>query len=269
MTLHNATAQPGLTWEKDGIVLIEDAFRGDALARLQQWVTELEQMPGTATELLQYDEKTPSGDSRRCRTENFVPYHEGLRNLITTGQIPQLVGELLGEEARLYKEKINYKAPGGAGFAPHQDAPAYPFVQQTVACMVAVDEATLENGCLEIVRGSHQKQLTTDENGCIATVVAEKLKWEPLPVRAGSLLFFHCYVPHRSGSNTSEHKRRAIYLTYNGASDGDLRADYYAAKIPELAANPERFSLIGHFTGSVTPVTSEGSSDERGHRQDP
>lgn len=262
MTLTHTMAHPGLSWEKDGIVLIEDALTGDALARLQQWVTELEQLPGTTTGLLQYDEKTPSGDSRRCRTENFVPYHEGLRNLITTGQIPRLAGELLGEEARLYKEKVNYKAPDGAGFLPHQDAPAYPFVQQTVACMIAVDEATIENGCLEIVRGSHQRQLTTDENGCVATEVAERLTWEPLPVRAGAIVFFHCYLPHRSGPNTTAHKRRAIYLTYNGASDGDLRADYYAAKMPELAANPDRFSLIGHFNGSVRAVTGEGADEE-------
>ena len=47
---------------------------------------------------------------------------------------------LLVEQAVLYKEKINYKLVGGAGYAPHQDAPAYPFIATHVSCMVAVDD---------------------------------------------------------------------------------------------------------------------------------
>lgn len=253
MNLEESPAASPPTWENDGILVLERAIEGDRLAQLRNWVTELEQVPGTIDGLLQYDETVDGGERRRCRTENFVPFHDGLRNLLTEGVIPRVAGTLLGEDAVLYKEKINYKAPQGAGFLPHQDAPAYPFVKNTVACMVAVDDATLENGCLEIVRGAHGVQLPTDEQGCIAPAVAETLVWELLPVPAGSLLFFHCYVPHRSGANTSDHTRRAIYLTYNGISDGNLRDDYYAAKLADLADHPERLSLIGHFMGAAAP----------------
>lgn len=244
-------------WETEGIVVMEDAISGDALARLQEWVSEISQQPGTAEGLLQYDESTPDGQTIRCRTENFVPFHEGLRDLVTTGLIPQIASDLLGEEALLYKEKINYKAAGGAGFAPHQDAPAYPNVRQTVACMIAVDDATIENGCLQVARSRHQEELPTDDGGCIDPAVAETLRWEHVPVKAGTLMWFHCYVPHRSGPNVSTGTRRAIYLTYNAASDGNLREAYYAEKIPALAANPDRLSLISHFTGSASPVTGE------------
>ena len=61
---------------------------------------------------------------------------------------------LLGEPAVLYKEKVNYKLPGGAGYAPHQDAPAYPFVAKHVSCLVAIDDAGIDNGCLEVVSGA-------------------------------------------------------------------------------------------------------------------
>lgn len=242
------------TWRTDGILVLPDALSGDELDRLRNWVDDLETTPGSSNGLLQYDEDTRDG-VRRCRTENFVPYHAELRALITTGRIPQIASDLLGEEAVLYKEKVNYKAPGGAGFAPHQDAPAYPFVRNTLACMIAVDESTVANGCLEVVRGAHHRQLTTDSGGCIAPVAAERLAWEPLPVAAGTLVFFHCYVPHRSGTNTSQATRRAIYLTYNAASEGDLREQYYTAKIPKLAADPSRLSLIGHFSGNARPST--------------
>ena len=50
-----------------------------------------------------------------------------------------------------FKEKINYKLPGGEGFGAHQDAPAFSSFGQRfhVTLLVAVDPQTLENGCLE------------------------------------------------------------------------------------------------------------------------
>ncbi|MGM0724328.1 UNVERIFIED_ORG: phytanoyl-CoA dioxygenase PhyH [Dietzia maris] len=243
-------------WATDGLLVIEHALSHADLTRLQDWVQDLEHRPGTPQTLLQYDETTPDGTRRRCRTENFVPYHHELRSMLTTGHIPGVAAALLGEPAMLYKEKINYKAPGGAGFAAHQDAPAYPYITNTLACMIAVDDSTLDNGCLEIARGHHAAQLPTDSRGCVEPAVADTLPWEPLPVAAGSLVFFHCYVPHRSGPNNATSTRRAIYLTYNAASDGDLREAYYARRIRDLAAHPDRLSLIGHFAGTAQPANN-------------
>ena len=59
-----------------------------------------------------------------CRAENFIPYHEAVQNLCST-EIRSVVSQLFGEEAKLFKEKINFKLPGGSGFACHQDSPAY------------------------------------------------------------------------------------------------------------------------------------------------
>ena len=94
-----------------------------------------------------------------------MPFHEGLRALLTTGPMLDAASALLGEPAVLYKEKINYKLPGGAGYAPHQDAPAYRFVERHVSCMVAVDDALIDNGCLEVVSGMHHEVLPTDDDG--------------------------------------------------------------------------------------------------------
>jgi len=154
----------------------------------------------------------------------------------------------------LYKEKVNYKLPGGAGYAPHQDAPAYRFVETHVSCLVAVDDATLGNGCLEVVEGHHREILPTDESGCIRPDVVEALDWQPVEVRAGQTLWFHSRTPHRSGPNRSGEPRRALYPTYNARSEGDLRASYYRQKLAELAEagdDPERVpvSLIGDFQG--------------------
>ncbi|MDH4077137.1 MAG: phytanoyl-CoA dioxygenase family protein [Acidimicrobiia bacterium] len=50
------------------------------------------------------------------------------------------------------------------------------------------------------------------------------LDWRPVDVAAGDLVVFDSYTPHHSGPNTTDRPRRALYLTYNAASGGDMRA---------------------------------------------
>ena len=227
----------------------------DDTATLRTWVDDLMTWPDTGP-WLHYREQTETGP-RLCRTENFVPSHPGLRALLTEGALLAVAGLLLGEDAVLYKEKINYKAAGGAGYSPHQDAPAYPFIASHVSCMVAIDDADGHNGCLEVVSGAHQDLLPVDDRGCIRADVVEALHWDPVPVRAGATLWFHSRTPHRSGPNRSDRDRRALYPTYNARSEGDLRDAYYREKLAAFAAEGDvadrvRVSLIGDFEGTPT-----------------
>lgn len=164
-----------------------------------------------------------------------------------------MAGLLLGEEARLYKEKINYKLAGGAGYAPHQDAPAYPFIDAHVSCMIAVDDADAENGCLEVVGGCFDRVLSMNEVGCIDDSVVATLEWTSAPVRSGQTLWFHSRTPHRSGPNRTDRDRRALYPTYNALSEGDLRDEYYRTKLALMAERSVgknvQVSLIGDFQG--------------------
>ena len=230
-----------------------------AAETLRAWVDDVSSWPDDGGEWLHYREMTADGP-KLSRTENFVPFHEGLRSLLTGGPMVATASALLGEPAVLYKEKINYKLAGGAGYAPHQDAPAYRFVTTHVSCMVAVDDATLGNGCLEVVSDLHHDLLPVDADGCIRSDVAESLDWMPVEVRAGETLWFHSRTPHRSGPNESAVPRRALYPTYNAAAEGDLRTDYYRQKAEELAAagpgNRVPVSLIGDFQGRPVDVSS-------------
>jgi hypothetical protein len=219
----------------------------DDVEAVQRWVAEVSSWADDDGEWLHHRELTDTGP-QLCRTENFVPFHEGLRALLTTGAMLETASALLGEPAVLYKEKINYKLPGGAGYAPHQDAPAYRFVATHVSCLVAVDDALLDNGCLEVVSGRHQELLPMDDAGCIHPDVVAAMTWAPVEVRAGETLWFHSRTPHRSGPNLGPTPRRALYPTYNARSEGDLRAAYYEQKRSELGESTA-VSLIGDFQG--------------------
>jgi hypothetical protein len=233
--------------------VLTDTLDAEGVAELRSWVDDIATWPIDGDGWLQHQEMTDSGP-QLCRSENLIPFHEGMRTLLTAGSVPDTAGRLLGEPAVLYKEKINYKLPGGAGYSPHQDAPAYPFVASHVSAMLAIDDATADNGGLEVVPAMFAEVLPTDDTGCIRADVVADMVWQPVDVAAGQTLWFHSRTPHRSGPNRSSTPRRALYPTYNAASEGDLRTDYYREKLAsfEGADAPEdrvRVSLIGDFQG--------------------
>jgi len=231
--------------------VVADLIPPFARARLGEWVDEVAVLPD-ASGVLHHREATDIGP-QLCRSEHFLDLHAGMRDLLCTGAVLEIASALLGEPALLYKEKINYKLPGGAGYSAHQDAPAYPMIDTHVSAMIAVDDADGDNGGLELVSGCFDAVLPTNERGCIDPAIAETLEWEPVAVPGGSMLWFHSRTPHRSGPNRSTRPRRALYPTYNAAREGDRRAEYYAAKRTAFATTPPgdraRVSLIGDFEG--------------------
>ena len=237
-----------------------DALDDATVAALPGWVEAVAAWPEDAAEVLQHYEMTDAGPAL-CRSENFVPFHAALAALLRTGPVIEVASALLGQPAVLYKEKVNYKLPGGAGYSPHQDAPAYPMISEHVSAMIPVDDAGLTNGCLEVVSGCYDEVLPMDERGCIDAATVARLEWEPVPLAAGQTLWFHSRTPHRSAPNLSDQPRRALYPTYNAASEGDLRDAYYATKAAAFAdgasSDRARVSLIGDFEGR--PVPESGS----------
>jgi hypothetical protein len=231
--------------------VVVDAVPPPARAALARWADEVAALP-EGSGVLQHREATDHG-AQLCRSENFVPTHPELRALLCDGPLVEVASRLLGEPAVLYKEKINYKLPGGAGYSPHQDAPAYPMISTHVSAMIAIDDADDGNGGLELVTDCFDAVLPTDARGCIEPGVAATLEWVPVALPAGSTLWFHSRTPHRSAANDSHRPRRALYPTYNAASEGDRRAEYYAHKRAAFAradhGDRALVSLIGDFEG--------------------
>ena len=225
-----------------------------AVARLERWA--IDGGPG-----LHHFEQTDAG-AVLARSEDFVHDEPVLCELIEGGVIVGILGALFDEPAVLFKEKVNFKQPGGGGFAPHQDATAYRFVDHHISCMVPLDPSTPASGCLYVAPGFETGQLPTDERGRIAEATASGLDWRPAPVEPGDLLFFDSYTPHYSDTNTTTRARRAAYLTYNAASLGDHRDRYYADKRAEFADEGDdfdgqrvRISITDDFLGKPVPGT--------------
>lgn len=139
----------------------------------------------------------------------------------------------MGDSATLFKEKINFKLPGGAGFTAHQDAPAFSDFgpEYHITMMISVDPSHSGNGGLEFSRCLPAGELLPQRSdGSIDTSTANALDWSPLPKEAGDIVFFDSYIPHRSPMNHSSDCRRVLYITYNRMRDGQVRVSYYQQK---------------------------------------
>jgi 2-aminoethylphosphonate dioxygenase len=166
------------------------------------------------------------------RVEDFCPQHPQFDALVRGGRLQAAVERLIGEPAVLFKDKINFKMPGGGGFEAHQDQAAgwSRYAPLFITAMISVDAATLENGCLEIAAGPRLQHLIGPEWEPLSGDVLKHCDLRPAPTPPGDALFFDSYVPHASNPNLTQTARRVLYLTYNRAVDGDQRARYYADK---------------------------------------
>lgn len=167
--------------------------------------------------------------------------------------LADVAAQLMEEDTVLLKDKINFKQSGGGGFTAHVDEPAY-FGLSSAFCtaMIAVDDATLENGCLEVAPGV---EMSWDDDTRTDTVLTSEeenaLTWLPLPAKRGSAIFFTGRIPHRSAANMSMKQRRAIFLTFNRAADGDRRSEYFDTKWNSIVPH----ALVGtDFAGKLMPL---------------
>jgi 2-aminoethylphosphonate dioxygenase len=187
-----------------------------------------------------------------CRTENVSACHTGIAALVD-GPLRDIATEALGEPASAFKDKINYKHPGGAGFRPHQDRVAYPGVAQVLSILVAIDECTTESGCLWLA-GGVDEVLPTDDRGVVRDDVVASLRWEPVELAAGDAVLLDGLAPHYSQANRSDRRRRVLVASYAPAREGYSREHYYSARADTMRRASEedgrfRISTLADFDG--------------------
>ena len=171
--------------------------------------------------------------------------HPAFEEIRTNAKFPALLEPLIGTSLKQYINQINFKMPGSdIAFPWHQDIrPTPAFTNQSqnyVQTIIAVDEASTDNGCLHLVPGSHKlgdlkaKRYAAgqiEEHVDISTAVA----CEAAP---GDVILFTSFTVHGSVPNTTDQPRRS-YI------NGFVRAD--ACTIGKWA----------FLDGKPVPVTSD------------
>ncbi|MBN9657006.1 MAG: phytanoyl-CoA dioxygenase family protein [Acidobacteria bacterium] len=153
--------------------------------------------------------------------------------------------KLLNDEVYHYHSKMIMKdARVGGAWAWHQD---YGYWYQNgvlspdlCSASIAVDRATRENGCLQVVPGSHKlgridHLLTGEQAGADRERVDAILQRFPLvhvEMERGDVLFFHSNLLHRSDENRSEHPRWSMICCYNAAKNDPYKESHHPRYTP-------------------------------------
>lgn len=226
---------------RNGYLVVPRLYDAAEMRDITAWTESMAALPETPGKWMKYfeDSRNHPGERILCRMEDFEPYHEGFSHLLLHGKMQQAVSDLFGEPAVLFKEKINFKLPGGDGFKAHQDVQAGwdTYSQLHITALVTIDPCTVENGCLEMAEYEHKLQLIGEKWKPLAE---DAVPWKTLPTQPGDAVFFDSFIPHRSGPNLTSDPRRVLYVTYNRLSEGDHRRAYYDDKRRSYPPDCER-----------------------------
>ncbi len=244
MKTSRLSAQETAAFERDGFLVIRGMYSPAEIAQVSRWTDELaSRTPARGREMAYYEDSlTEKGKRILSRIENFSEHHQGFGRLVRGERMIGTASELLGGPAALFKEKINFKLPGGGGFAPHQDIqPGWDdYASYFISVLVTIDPSTAENGCLELAAGRHKRGLIGRKWKPLEGRELEGLEFFKYPMEPGDTAFFDCFVPHQSLPNLTDKPRRNLYLTFNRAADGDHRAKYFADKRKSFPPDSER-----------------------------
>ncbi len=228
-------------FKDQGFVIFRKAFNTVEAQTIQDWTVELTESPEEPGRHWVYHE--PSLVDKELslinRIENMTPFHAGFR-ILADSLLPS-VAQLFGEEAILFKDKINFKMPGGDGFKPHQDSQAgwEVYAGYFISVLVCIDPATHENGCLQLAHRP-ETELVGPEWEPLTESETAKMTFLPVETEPGDIIYFDSYTPHMSNPNMTARPRRLYFATYNRLSEGDHRAAYYADKRRNFPPDIER-----------------------------
>ncbi|KAF7303928.1 Epoxidase subunit a [Mycena indigotica] len=224
---------------------------------MSAWTDEIKTAPRKPTTYLHYEELDQQGNRTLSSTEDYARHHMGFNTLFRGESMREFLHRLLGEEMLLFKEKINYKAPRSGGFKPHTDAPAYitiPNIGHVAAVMIAVDAQTAENGCLEVVAGTHKlhSNIPVGQDHCLDADWIATQTWIPLYLERGQIVVFDSHLAHRSGENQTDKGRAAIFATYNALNGaGDQHQAYYVDRRKLWPATEDRLPGEDYAEGAA------------------
>jgi ectoine hydroxylase-related dioxygenase (phytanoyl-CoA dioxygenase family) len=233
------TEQQIADYNKNGFVILKGLLKSEEVKQLRTKAKSDREMDKHA--YLRDD-----GTGARVRLSLWNHPGNGIYGMIARShKVVDSVEQLLEDEAYHYHSKMIMKeAKVGGAWAWHQDY-GYWYENGVLSpdlcsVYVAVDEATKENGCLQVIRGSHKlgrinHVLSGDQAGADLERVEEikkRLELVYVELEKGDAVFFHSNLLHRSDKNESENPRWAMICCYNAKSNNPYKESHHPRYTP-------------------------------------
>ncbi len=252
-------------FDADGFVIVRGMFDAEEVDLLRR---AMEEDPEVSSHLI--DRLDAQGAATRIALWNRAGdsvYGMAARS----ARMVDTMAELLGGPVYHFQSKLTAKEPfvGGA-WEWHQDYGYWYhngcLFPHLASCQVALDRSGMENGCLQMVRGSHRlgridhvpvpgEGQNVADPARMADILA-RLELVPCELEPGDAVFFHANMLHRSAQNRSAHRRWTLICCYNRVDNDTVIRDhdrYYVPLdiVPDSAVKAAGLRFAGgdeHFT---------------------
>ena len=235
-------------WERDGFFRIDGFAEPDVGARMEAEVVRLARAAAAHEEVegalvlpeQQADMAEVAEPEDRLSKIFLLARRSPFREFVSDPRLTAVVAELVGtDDLDCFLSQFIFKNPGAWGQPWHQDSYYFPFdpPRSVVGVWLAVTEATLDNGCLHVLSGSHREPVhehVPDRRdganyGYVEIVDHDMAGSEPVLMAPGDLLVFDSHLMHRSTDNRSAARRAAMvfHLAAAGTHDRTLELRGY------------------------------------------
>lgn len=222
-TNQTASSQIVRNFEESGFVVLPGLLPEAELALVSDEVNKI--LTGT-TKFVPPDAIVYEPGSSPPQVRNVFHIHKYSSICMDLARHPAIIGiigDILGRPLRLYSSSLFAKpAEVGTQVPLHQDMAYWPFEPyELLSCWIALDDSTIENGCVRFSVGSHNLGLLRHTPSGVPgnSMGVDDKRADGLPecaveVRKGSCVLHHCLTAHRSEPNRSARPRRGLIFVY-------------------------------------------------------
>lgn len=222
-------------FEEDGYLVVRNLITGNDLVELDRMIDRLLDgelnpetdyqgwMPEHFYTFWEPEMKDRTDKPRRERVRlmsNMFHHHRYFRAIGSHHSIYEVISFLFQSGVQMFSDTVFMKpAHHGIEAAMHQDTSFWPNLEpNAMNFWLAIDPATVENGCLHLIPGSHTVDLPHHNHPIQGNLLYENEveieKLIPIEMDSGDGIFFNSGLVHKSFPNRSDHSRRAYAAVY-------------------------------------------------------
>ena len=238
-------------YDKNGFIVIKNFLNQDQIKKIK---IKINIKKKNFEKKFSYFEKIEKKPKLR-RIEKISEQLIDVKKLVNSKKIFNLLKNLTKKNNVLFKDKLNFKYPGGKGYVPHVDGHFYwrdkynkakrgwsIYSNSFTNVVIPLERTDKNNGCLYLSSKKDLKKLGNSWSEVtkkldkftpnIKKKYLKKFKFFPAVLEAGDILIFDWHCAHKSSNNNSKRSRMIFYATYCSQDKKikNVRKKYYNDK---------------------------------------
>lgn len=258
MSNFQLTSQQKENYNRDGYLIVSNFLNKEEVTKLYTIALEDDAMQKHS-----FDLNDQTGKKTKLALW-YTPGNDAYGLLTKSKRIIESVNKLMEGNSSVchFHSKLMQKEPKvGGAWEWHQDygywyKNEFLFPEQMISVMIAITDASKENGCLQVIKGTHkmgriEHGFAGEQVGASQHYVDLALKTMPLvyvELKAGDALFFHSNILHRSEANLSDNSRWSLISCYNRSANTPYNEPSGSSIIP-IQSVPDEALMEWETTG--------------------